>query len=245
VVSNLVITVDLTLNDAVNSYIVSAAGFTLNTPNGPVAQTNISAFASGFSTVRVTFPVQNTPGDYSFQVSSGINSLLGQPISQVCTGSFTIVLPTISRTVTDTNGQGVAGVLLQPNAVFVGVTTDANGNYSLGVPPGWNGTITPSFGTSMFVPSFLSFVNVSDPITGQNFLIVPTIAPVLNSSVGGGNFNLTWGGLGSVTYQAYSSTNLTIWQPLGGPLPGINGLMQLATPLSNQPVQFFRIQASD
>ena len=245
IVSNVVSVIDLTLSEAVNSYTEGPSGFTLNTPNGPVPQADINAFASGVSTVRVIFPAQNTPGDYSFQVSSGIDSLLGQPLSQVYTGAFTIVLPIISGTVTDTNGQGIAGVLLQPSDVFSGATTDTNGNYSLGVPPDWNGAITPSFGASMFIPSFLSFTDVSASLTGQNFVMVPTIAPLLSSTVSGGNFNLIWGGLAGVTYQAYSSTNLVDWQPVGAPLPGTNGLMQLVTPLDDQPLQFFRIQASD
>jgi hypothetical protein len=245
VLTTLVSFVDLTFNEVVNNYAVSASGFTLNTPNGPLPQINLSAFALSPSTVRVSFPPQSTPGDYLFQLSSGVTSLLGQPISQVYTGMFTIVLPTISGAVTNSSGQGVAGVLMQPNDVFAGVTTDANGNYSLGVPYGWNGTITPALGTSMFVPSFLSFNNVSTPVTGQNFLVVPTIAPLLSSSVSGGNFNLSWPGIAGVSYQAYSSTNLTDWLPVGGSLPGTNGLMQFVTPLDGQPLQFFRIQASD
>jgi hypothetical protein len=54
-----------------------------------------------------------------------------------------------------------------------------------------------------------------------------------------------WNGIASVTYQAYSSTDLVDWQPVGSPLPGTNGLMQFLTPLNGQPLQFFRIQASD
>jgi len=245
VVSNVVSYVELTFDEAVNSYAVSADGFTLYTPNGPLASTGVLASASGVSTVLVMFPGQSTPGDYTFQVSSGIASLLGQPISQVYTGAFTIIVPTISGIVTDTNGQGVAGVFLQPSDFFTGVTTDTNGNYSLGVPPGWYGTITPSLGASMFIPSFLSFTNVSAPLTDQNFVMVPTIAPLLSSTISGGNFNLSWYGIAGLTYQAYSSTNLTDWQPMGGPLPGTNGLMQLVTPTSGQPIQFLRIQASD
>jgi hypothetical protein len=247
VATTLVSFVELTFNDVVNAYAVSASGFTLNTPNGPLSQTNLGISTIGALpfTVHISFPPQNTPGDYSFQIGSGVTSLFGQPISQSYTGLFTIVLPTISGTVTNSNGQGVAGVLMQPNDVFAGVTTDANGNYSLGVPYGWSGTVAPSLGTSMFVPSFLSFNDVSIPLSGKNFLMVTTIAPLLSSSVSGGNFNLSWPGIAGVSYQAYSSTNLTDWQLLGAPLPGTNGPMQLITPLDDQPIQFFRIQASD
>lgn len=246
VVSNVVSFVDLTLNDAVNPYTLSVLGFTLFPHGGPPLPPQPGGMtAIGPSIVRASFPVQNIPGDYRFTVTSGITNLLGQPISQVYTGAFTIAIPTISGTITDTNGVGVADVLLQVNNASYLATTDPSGYYSLGVPPGWTGTVTPSLGTSMFIPSFLSFTNVSAPLTGQNFVIVPTIAPLLSSTIDGGNFNLSWYGIAGVTYQAYSSTNLTDWQAMGGPLPGTNGLMQLVTPTSGQPIQFLRIQASD
>jgi hypothetical protein len=139
---------------------------------------------------------------------------------------------------------GVANVVLQPSDTFYPATTDPSGYYSLGVPPGWTGTVTPTNGTSMFVPRFLSFVNVSTSLTNENFVMVPTIAPLLSSTVSGGAFNLMWYGLSGVSYQAYWSTNLTDWQPLNGLMPGSNSLMQLATPVNDQPFQFFRIQAS-
>jgi hypothetical protein len=246
ITTSLVSYVELTFNEVVNISGLSVSGFILNTPNGPLSQTNLGIYTIGAlpSTVRISFPAQNTPGDYSFQISSGITSIFDQPISQVHSGMFTLVLPTISGTVTNSAGQGVAGVLVQSYDTFGSVTTDANGNYSIGVPYGWNGTLTPALGTSAFVPSFLSFANVSGPITAQNFLMVTSIAPLLNSSVSGGNFNLSWLGISGASYQAFSSTNLTDWQPWGGPLPGTNGQMQLAAPLSGQPAQFFRIQAS-
>jgi hypothetical protein len=246
VVSNLVSFVDLTLSDTVNPYALSALGFTLFAHGGPpLPPGSMFATLTGPSSVRMNFHVQNTPGDYLFTVRSGITNLLGQNISQVYTGAFTIAVPTISGRVTDTNGVGVADVLLQPSDTFYGAATDPSGYYSLGVPPGWNGTITPSLGTSMFVPGFLSFANVTISLTNQNFRMVPTIAPSLSSTVSGGNFNVMWNGIAGVTYQAYSSTNLVDWQPVGAPLPGTNGLMRFVTPLDDQPLQFFRIQASD
>jgi hypothetical protein len=251
VVSNLVSYVDLTFSEVVNTYTVSALGFTLNTPLGPLPQASLSASALAPSIVRVRFPPQSTPGDYTFQLSSGITSLFGQPLAQLYKGAFGIMVPTISGTVTDTNGPGVAGVRLQPSGTYYGdgtypgVYTDPHGNYLLGVPPGWHGTVTPSLGTSMFIPSFLSFTNVSVSLTGQNFLMVPTISPLLSSSVSDGNFSLTWRGFAGVSYQPYWSTNLVNWQALGAPLPGTNGLMQFVTPLDGHPLQFFRVRASD
>src|SRR5262249_19917167 len=76
VVTSLVSYVELSFNEVVNTA-VSASGFTLNTPNGPLSQTNLGAYTVGALpyTVRISFPAQSTPGDYSFQIASGVTSL--------------------------------------------------------------------------------------------------------------------------------------------------------------------------
>jgi hypothetical protein len=205
----------------------------------------MSAATIGSATVQVSFPAQNLLGDYSIQVATTITNIFGQPLAAPYTGGFTITLPTISGTVTDTNGAPVAGVLLQPDGGLIGVTTDTNGNYSLGVPPGWNGTVTPALGLLMFVPGSLAYTNVTDSLTNQNYLMVPTIAPQLASSLSGTNFSLNWLGIPGVTYQPMWSTNLVDWQPFGGTLPGTNGPMQIILPLGSDPAAFFRLSATN
>ena len=154
-------------------------------------------------------------------------------------------LPAISGAVTDTNGAPVAGVLLQPSGGLTGVTTGTNGQYALGVPPGWSGTVTPSLGSFMFAPGSMAYTNVTAPLTNQNYLMVTTIAPGLASGVSGTNFLVNWAGLPGVTYQLLWSTNLVDWQPLGGPLPGTNGLMQFVVPIGSDPADFFRVSATE
>jgi hypothetical protein len=167
------------------------------------------------------------------------------PLAQAYAGTFTISLPTISGTVTDTNNAPVAGVTLQPDGGLSAATTDTNGNYSIGVPPGWNGTITPSFGTFMFVASAMTYTNVTASITNQNYLLVPTIAPNLTTSLNGANPSLTWPGMSGVTYQAWSSTNLVNWVPYGNAIAGTNGTQQILLPVNTSPAMYFRIGASD
>jgi len=243
-VLNTVSYVDLNFSEALDPASVSASDFTLVTPAGVLAQTNLSAAVSGLSTVRVSFPAQNLLGNYSLQAATAISNIFGLPLGQAYAGTFTISLPAISGTVTDTNGAPVAGVLLQPDGGLTGVTTDTNGSYALGVPPGWNGTVTPALGSFIFVPTALVYTNVTGPLTGQNYLMVSTIAPDLAAGLSGTNFSMSWAGLPGVTYQIWSSTNLVDWQPLGDALAGTNGPMQFILPLGSDPAAFFRVGAT-
>ncbi len=246
-VANTVSYVDLFFNEAVDPASVSAAAFTLTTPAGVMATANLSAAPLDWapSAVRVSFPLQNLLGNYSLQVAPFITNILGQPLAQSFTGNFTITLPTISGTVNDTNGAPVAGVLVQPGQGLIGATTDTNGVYSIGVPSGWVGTLTPFLGTNVFVPGTLSFYNVGSSLTNQNFLMVTSIAPDISSSLSGTNLSIGWSGISGVTYQAWSSTNLVDWAAYGGTIPGTNGPMQFVFPLDASPGMFFRIGASN
>lgn len=245
VVMNAVSEVDLGFNDAVDPASVSASNFTLITPAGVLAASNLTAAATGPGTVRVSFPPQNLQGTYSILAATAISNIFGLPLASAYGGTFTVSLPGISGAVTDTNGAPVAGVLLQPSGGLTGVTTDTNGHYSLGVPPGWNGTVTPSLGSFMFVPDSITYTNVTDLVTNQNYLMVTTIAPNPTSSLSGTNFTVNWAGLPGVTYQVLWSTNLVDWQPLGSPLPGTNGLMQFPVPINSGPANFFRLSATE
>jgi len=204
----------------------------------------LSAAVTGPTTVRVNFPVQNLLGNYSIQAAATVTDIFGLPLAQAYIGTFAISLPSISVTLTYTNGAPVAGVLLQPNGGLIGVTTDTNGNYALGVPPGWNGTVTPTLGSFMFVPGSLAYTNVTAPVTNQNYLMVPTVAPSLTTGLSGTNFLVNWSGIPGVTYQLVWSTNLMDWQSLGGTLAGTNGPMQIILPVSSDPADFFRLSAA-
>jgi hypothetical protein len=155
-----------------------------------------------------------------------------------------VALPTISGTVTNLTGQPVADVVLQPAGGWLPATTDTNGVYSLPVPPGWNGTVTPALGSFVFVPSARSYTNVLESVAAQDFLMAESVAPPLGSGLSGTNLWLNWTGIQGVSYQAWWSTNLTEWFPLGDALAGTNGLMELLLPLDEQPMHFFRLRAS-
>lgn len=240
VVSNVVSHVDLTFSEAVATASFLTSSFAVTSPAGPVP---VNAAAISSATVRVSFPVQNKPGDYSISVATNLTDMFGQPLAAPYAGTFTIALPLISGTVTDTNGTPVAGATLQPDGGLAGATTDANGGYSIGVPPGWSGTVTPSLGGKMFVPGSLAYTNVTGSLTNQNYRMVPTVAPSLVGSLNATNLSLSWAGLAGVTYQAQYSTNLVDWLPYGDAIIGTNGPMHLNLPLGADPTVFFRLSA--
>jgi hypothetical protein len=245
VVSNVVSQIALEFSEPINLSSVSANDVRIYTPYGllPAASQTVSAPAP--STLLISFNLQNVPGNYRVEVGPLIEGLLAPRMSQVYTGSFSITLPIISGTVTNLSGQPVAGVTLIPTGGLMGTTTDANGNYALGLPPGWNVSVTPILGTNAFVPGQLSYTNVSASLPGQDYLMVATIAPTLDSTVSGAGLTLNWSGLPGVTYQPESSTNLVEWLPYGPPLPGANGPMQLLVPTSGDPLKFVRLRATN
>jgi hypothetical protein len=197
------------------------------------------------SSYRVSFPLQTAVGDYTFTVGTNINDLYGQPMSQVYTGAFTILLPVIQGAVTGTNGQPVSGVLIQPDGGLSTTTTGTNGNYALGILPGWSGTVVPSGAGLMYVPGSRAYTNVITSVSNQNYLAVTTIAPDVSSGLQATNLMMNWFGISGVTYQLYSSTNLVDWLPYGDAFPGTNGPVELLVPTFGDPIRFFRVQAGN
>jgi len=237
--------VDLVFNEAPDPASFSGTDVALTTPNGPLDQGLFGISMLSPSSYHVTFPQQTAVGNYTLTVGTNINDLYGQSMSQVYTGTFTISLPVIQGTITDTNGQPVPGVLIQPDGGLSVTTTDTNGNYALGILPGWSGTIVASGGGFVYVPGSRTYTNVTTAVSNQNYLAVTTIAPDLSSGLQATNLTMNWFGLSGVTYQLYSSTNLVDWLPYGDAFPGTNGPVIMPVPIEGDPTRFFRVQASN
>jgi len=245
-------------NDAVNSVTLlfntpvdplSAVGsFQLLTPAGPVQQSNMVVSSVGSSGLRFTFLAQAFVGNYTITAGPQIKNMFGQTMSQVYTGSFVLSLPAIQGFVTDTNGQPVSGVVMQPNFTIAPAITTSNGEYAIGAFAGL--TITPIKPGYMFVPYSRTYDTVSGSISNENYLAVTTIAPNLAALLQGTNIIIGWSGLSGVSYQLYFSTNLVDWQVSSAPIPGTNGPMQLPINIfSNDPMYFplgfYRLRATN
>ncbi|HEU5069511.1 MAG TPA: Ig-like domain-containing protein [Verrucomicrobiae bacterium] len=243
-ISNVVSYVEVGFSEQVDPATVSTAAFTLTPPPGSPLPA-LQAIMPGNASVRLLFtPALNAPGDYTFTVAPNFADIYGTPMSQVYTGAFTIALPTIQGTVRDTNNAPVAGVTVTASVGYLPAMTDATGTYSIGVPPGWSGTLTPSLAANLFQPDSITLSNVTDTVTNQDFVMVGSMAPVLSASLSATNLLLNWSGLDGVNYQAYWSTNLADWLPWGDPIPGTNGPFELTLPVEADGLKFFRLGAS-
>ena len=238
-VNNSVNTALIYFSGAPNPPTISGSTVTINTPNGllPVTLTMVNS-----STYQASFPAQTTPGNYVLIVNQGVTDLYGRPLSQIYTQAFSISLPSIQGTITDGVGNPLAGVTLQNSGGFTPVTTDTNGNYTLGFVPPANFTVTPSLVNYVFTPSSLSYTNVSASVTGQNYTGMSTIAPALASSLSGNSLAINWQGVAGVNYHIYASSNLINWVPYGTSYSGSNGPIQCLMPISTNGMQFFTVQ---
>ena len=234
---------DILFSTVVNPASVSAATVGLTAPGG-LAVSNLVVSTVNPYLFRVSFPQQTSEGDYVISVGPQVLDLMGQPMSQVYTGAFSIVWSFVQGAVTDTNGLPVAGVVLQPEGGIPAAVTDTNGLYLLSVPPAGTGRVTPSATGLTFVPSSRTYNYVAGTLAGENYLAVSTVVPALSTRVETNTYILSWYGIPGVDYQALYSTNLVEWLPYGGVLPGTNGPLQLLVPMDTNPMGFFRVGAT-
>ncbi|HEX7653736.1 MAG TPA: carboxypeptidase regulatory-like domain-containing protein, partial [Verrucomicrobiae bacterium] len=233
--------VDLTFNDAVDPFTLTATDFIFTTPQGVMNAANLTVSATSAGTVRVSFPIQNLPGNYSLQTLPPLAGLFGQPVAPF-TGNFTLLPLTISGTVTDTNGQPLAGVTIQPDGVLPSTLTDTNGNYSLGVSQNWSGGLTPSMGNLIFIPGTLNVGPVTSALTNQNFIAYNSISPTVTTTSDGTNLLLNWTGLHGASYSVEYSTDLITWYPWTATITSDTNLNeQVALPIGTDPGTFYRL----
>jgi hypothetical protein len=245
IVTYAISSVELTFNTPINLYAVSSSDAAVTTPAGPLSSGDVTLSPTGPTSVRVSFPPQTAEGSYSLSFGSQLQSLYGQPMSQVYTGSFAIAWPVIQGVVTDSQNRPVTGVLLQPDGGLAATRSDASGSYSLKVLPSGNVTVVPTMSSLVFVPRSQSYGNVAAPIDLQNYLAVTSIAPAPSVQYQPGGMVMTWQGIPGVTYQSLCSTNLVDWLPCGTPVVGTNGPAQVSLPYDSSPQMFFRLGASN
>jgi hypothetical protein len=233
----------VTFDGAVNPFSAANANVTLTTPVGVLTSNSLAFSLADPYTLIISFSQQSAPGLYTLYLGPQITDLFGQPLAQAYTGTFSIVLPSVSGTVTDTNGNPVAGVLMQPDGPWSSSTTDNQGKYSISVVSGTFLTVTPSYTNNMFLPKARTYSGVTGSVTNENYTMVSTIAPYLQVGRQDGNLTLSWYGLLGVSYYVQSSTNLVNWVQDGYPVLGTNGVMVVPLPIGTDPNTFFRIQA--
>jgi hypothetical protein len=244
-VSNSVNQITIEFDSLVDQSSVTVDDLKLYGPRGIIAPSTMALSFLDGSTLRIAVPYQSEPGAYLLDVGPDIRDFLGQPMSRMYSGTFTIAIPAITGHITDTNGSPVAGVLLRQDNGPLTATSDANGAYILGVDPGWSGNVVPALDPLIFVPGARSYTNIMAAVANQDYLVVTSLAASLSSGLRGTNFALDWFGVQGVTYQSQYSTNLVDWVTYAGSLVGTNGPAEVLVPIDGDPQKFFRIRASN
>ena len=244
-VSSTVDSVNLSFNEAIDPASLSAATFSLNTPTGLVSAGSMNVAILNAATVQVSFPVQNLPGGLRDHRRDQHHEHL-RPVARrtvhrhlyhcaanprrhghrhewrpgrQCAGP--------ARRRVDRHHDGCEWRLFHHGAARLDRFPDA---------------VARQFNVRARHP----FLHEPGQLTERSkFLIVPTSAPGLTTSVSGTSLMINWNGLAGVTYQTWWSTNLVDWSALGDPVSGTNGPMQIILPLSTGPADFFRIGASN
>jgi RHS repeat-associated protein len=116
--------------------------------------------ASG--SVPFTIPSWVTPGTYILRLFANNGYTL-----LATSNNFTVTV-TISGTVA-VGGSGLSGVAFTATNGGTCTASNASGQYSCGVPPGWSGSVTPSLTGYGFTPASRNYTNVTANQTAQNY----------------------------------------------------------------------------
>ena len=180
----------------------------------------VTADSTGAYAIKVSYnwtgTITPTKSGYLFTPTSA--SFTNVQVTQTIQNFFATPVYTIS------GNTGQPGVTLSyTNGTPQTVTSDANGNYSFGVPAGWSGTVTPSKTSYTFTPANRPYTNVQANQPAQNYtaaLITYTISgsvgalgagatltydvnnsPQFVTADGAGNYSVTvpWNWTGTIT----------------------------------------------
>jgi hypothetical protein len=124
VVSNSVNQITLDFSSALNPATVDSNDIALYAPSGLVPASTMAFAFPGASTLLIGLPWQNQPGNYRLEVGPNISDLFGQPMSQVYTGAFTLVIPAITaRTMDRSPPPAMPPVLISSASIQAGPVT--------------------------------------------------------------------------------------------------------------------------
>jgi RHS repeat-associated protein len=153
------------------------AGVSLSVPGGSSCTSNaagqyICGVPSGWSG-----SITPSLAGYSFTPASrSYTNVTAAQTAQNYTGASYLVSGTVTL-----GGSGLAGVAFAPTGNGVCTTSNASGQYTCNVAPGWSGSITPSAAGYGFTPASREYTSVSANQSAQNY----TAMYVLSGTVGG------------------------------------------------------------
>jgi hypothetical protein len=249
--------VDVNFNLAIDAATFTPVDVLVTTPSGPLPGGQITVTPVGGPRFRIGFPVQSTPGVYQLQVGPHVQDVFGREMDQngdgvpgqvtndIYYGSFSIANSRIlAGTVRQTNGTPVADVILQAGT-FATARTGSNGTYTLLVPVGWSGTVTPTRTGCTLAPATRSYTNVSANQVGQDYALTIAFAPTLTAVPQGAQLRVEWPSIVGILYQLQTSPDLVTWGKAGPPLAGNGAVLSWLFDTTGSPLEFYRVLATN
>ncbi len=140
-------------------------------PGAVISYVNGSAktvTADGIGAYSITVPINwsgtLTPSKSGYRFSPASASFTNATAPQIIQNFIATAIFTIS------GNAGLAGAVLSyTDGTLKTVTANSSGNYSITLPAGWGGTITPSSPGYKFAPLSKTYSNLSASLTAQNY----------------------------------------------------------------------------
>ncbi|MCB9250738.1 MAG: hypothetical protein H6613_20465 [Ignavibacteriales bacterium] len=182
-------------------------GVTLSWTDGTAKTATSDINGNYIITVPYSWSGSITPSKVGYTFAPVVRTF-SNVISSKLNQDFT---PTLN-TYTITGNTGIGSVTLQwtdvtPKTLVSGFT----GNYSITIPHGWNGTITPVKKGYSFTPSFRTYTNVLSPLVNQNFTTALNLYTLSFTKGGLGNGNVKVNGIShTLPYSANFNFNTIV-----------------------------------
>lgn len=121
------------------------------------------------ATVEYGWSGRVTPAKAGYDFSPAYKDYAGISFEQSCDYAATLRTYTLSGRVSGSDGSGIPGAIVAANNGGGSSTADSAGIYSLTVPHGWSGRVTPFKGGYAFTPAYRDYTSVTDDRANQNY----------------------------------------------------------------------------
>jgi Peptidase family C25/Propeptide_C25 len=109
------------------------------------------------------------PVKAGYEFSPAHKDYAGVTFEQFCDYAAAVRTYTLSGRVSASDGSGIGGAIVAANNAGGSSTTDSTGVYSLTVPHGWSGRVTPSKPGYAFTPAYRDYTGVTEDRPNQDY----------------------------------------------------------------------------